>query len=128
MFKLSVLYWNVQGINKSTTYTSCNEFLDRKGIDIALIQETHIMASDIGKLDNSKYDVVSSSHSISRKNGVMILMRNTFNSNIAEQGNYSAGRISYIKGTLADKKMAFISAYAPNILDPSFYAQLTKKL
>ena len=57
----------------------------------------------------------------------MILMCNTFNFNIAEQGNDSAGRISYIKGTLADKKMAFISAYAPNISDPSFYAQLTKK-
>ena len=82
----------------------------------------------MGKLDNSKYDVVSSSHSTNRSKGVMILMRKTFNFNVAEQGNDSAGRIFYIKGTLADKKMAFISAYAPNISDPSFYAQLTKKL
>lgn len=86
------------------------------------------MTLDIGKLDNSKYDVVSSSHATNRTKGVMILMRKTFNFNIAEQGNDSAGRISYIKGTLADKKMAFISACAPNMSDPSFYAQLTKKL
>lgn len=59
---------------------------------------------------------------------MMILMRKTSNFNIAEQGNDSAGRISYIKGTLADKKKAFISACAPNMSDPSFYAQLTKKL
>uniref|UniRef100_A0A671TPG6 Endonuclease/exonuclease/phosphatase domain-containing protein n=1 Tax=Sparus aurata TaxID=8175 RepID=A0A671TPG6_SPAAU len=110
MLKLSILSWNVQGINKN-----------RKGIDIALLQETHIMTLDIGKLDNSKYDVVSSSHATNRTKGMMILMRKTFNFNIAEQGNDSAGRISYIKDTLADKKMAFISACCDMnaVLDPS---------
>ena len=83
-----------------------------------MLQDTHILSSDIGRFDNSKYDVVSSSHYFNRTKGVMILMRKTFNFNIDEQGNDSAGRISYIKGTLADKKMACWEPTLPTSLTP----------
>ena len=128
MAKINILSCNVQGINKNNKYNSCLEYLDRKRIDIALLQETHIMIQDMSKLENDRYIVVSSSSAINKTKGVLILISKKLKFNMIVNGNDSDGRITYVKCNLGDKDILLLSVYAPNTYEPTFYAQLTQIL
>lgn len=125
MVKVNVFSWNAQGLNNNIKYNSCLQYLDKKKIDIALLQETHIISQDINKLENNKYQIISSSSAANKTKGVLILISKKINLNIIEKGNDLTGRIAFAKILLYGKKILLLSAYAPNSYDPAFFDQLT---
>lgn len=47
MVKLSVLSWNIRGLqNSKIKSVKCLDYLNRKGADVAFIQETHLSSAD----------------------------------------------------------------------------------
>ena len=66
---LSILSWNVQGINEAKKRYSCLDVLNKKKIDIALLQETHLLQQDVTQVDNNIFKVVSYSTANNKTKG-----------------------------------------------------------
>lgn len=58
--------------NKQTTLL---DFLKRKGVDIPLIQESHLLSKDILRLANRNFHVIASSTTNTKSKGVAIVCR-----------------------------------------------------
>lgn len=128
MTNLSVISWNVQGLNRMTKRTACLEYIDSKHIDIALIQESHLTKESVNSFSNAKYEVVASSSADDKTKGVLVVIRHSLNINIIDTGNDMEGRIAYIKADISNLKVVFVSAYAPANYDKTFFSILTNML
>lgn len=84
----SVFSWNVQGIND---VKKCLDILKKKNVDAALLQETHILQQDIGKLENGDFKVVAHSSANNRTKGVVILFRSNLKVNVIKKGKDQEG-------------------------------------
>uniref|UniRef100_A0A3Q3G9N1 Endonuclease/exonuclease/phosphatase domain-containing protein n=1 Tax=Labrus bergylta TaxID=56723 RepID=A0A3Q3G9N1_9LABR len=125
MTSLSVLSWNVQGINRITKRTACLEYIDSKKIDIALIQESHLNKESVNNFSNSKYEEVASSSANDKTKVVLIVTRRSLDMNIIDSGNGTEGRIGFIKVVLANVRIVFVSAYALADYDKRFFKILS---
>lgn len=54
MSDLNIISWNVRGLNTPVKRTRCLEFLHRKAIAIALVQEAHLKEEDVSRFQNYK--------------------------------------------------------------------------
>lgn len=126
MAKLTILSWNLRGLNTDLKIASSLDIISRKGADIAMFQETHVVEKDICKVKDNNYRVVASSSANNKAKGVIILMRNSLKFHIVDKGNDQDGRIAYLKGNFAGEKIAFITCYAPNSYEPAFFCFLSK--
>ncbi len=62
MVRINILSLNVRGLNAPTKRTKVLDLLHRKKIDVAFLQETHLVASDNQRMQNRHYiPIVSSS-------------------------------------------------------------------
>lgn len=52
MVKLSVLSYNVRGLNVKVKRVKCLDLLRRKNVDVAFIQETHLRAEEVSRCQN----------------------------------------------------------------------------
>ncbi len=55
MHTLNILSLNVNGLNSAVKRTHVLEYLHRKSISCALIQETHLKQSDVARFQNKYY-------------------------------------------------------------------------
>ncbi len=55
MHTLNILSLNVNGLNSAVKRTRVLEYLHRKSISCALIQETHLKQSDVARFQNKYY-------------------------------------------------------------------------
>jgi len=69
MGDLSILVWNCDGLNIPHT------LLKRRRIDIALLQETHLLKKDSVSMANKFYHTIASSSTVSKSRGVAIVCR-----------------------------------------------------
>uniref|UniRef100_A0A672QA95 Endonuclease/exonuclease/phosphatase domain-containing protein n=1 Tax=Sinocyclocheilus grahami TaxID=75366 RepID=A0A672QA95_SINGR len=125
---LNVMSWNVRGLNSPIKRTKCLEFLKRKNISIALIQETHLKMSDIHRFQNRCYKCVVHSSASNKSKGVAILVDRKLGVTIDKCGKDSEGRFSYVAVTVHHLKICFASIYCPNIPDPNFFNAISLKL
>ena len=114
MANLTIISWNVGGINDLHKRTSCLDILKRKKVDLAMLQETHIMIQDINSLENDYFKVVSNSSADNKTRGVSILVRRSLKFQNLGKGNDPDGRTAYLKTSISGVKMAFVVTYAPN--------------
>ena len=128
MTDLNIMSFNVRGANIPHKRTSILEFLRKKSIDFALIQESHLLQQQANRLANKHYRVLTSSAAISRSKGVAILARRKLKLDILGCWSDDRGRISIAKIRFERKMIALVSVYAPNVLDKDFYNLLTKTL
>ena len=108
MTKLIVFSLNVCGLNTNLKIAECLDILSRKKVDIALLQETHIIEEDIHKIGNNIYKIAAYSSSTSKTKGVIILIRNNLKFHIVNKGNDLDGRIAYMQGAFCGKKIALV--------------------
>uniref|UniRef100_A0A672QA92 exodeoxyribonuclease III n=1 Tax=Sinocyclocheilus grahami TaxID=75366 RepID=A0A672QA92_SINGR len=120
--------WNVRGLNSPIKRTKCLEFLKRKNISIALIQETHLKMSDIHRFQNRCYKCVVHSSASNKSKGVAILVDRKLGVTIDKCGKDSEGRFSYVAVTVHHLKICFASIYCPNIPDPNFFNAISATL
>lgn len=78
------------------------------------------MTADIRGLADKHYHVVASSLSATKTKGVAVVARRNF--------KITEGRLTIVKTETCNRKIAFISAYAPNSFDRAFYDNLTNSM
>ncbi len=59
MHTLNILSLNVNGLNSAVKRTRVLEYLHRKSISCALIQETHLKQSDVARFQNKYYKLTA---------------------------------------------------------------------
>lgn len=127
MTELNILNWNSGGQNIPHKRVSTLGLLRRRKIDIALLQETHLLAGDVRRLADKNYHVIASS-SCTKTRGVAIVARRNLKFKIQDMWLDTVGRLAIAKVEVSGRKIAFISLYAPNVFDKSFYCSLTNTM
>lgn len=128
MSVVTVLSWNVRGLNSPSKRVCCLDILRRKRIDIALLQESHLLHTDVARMSNKYFKVAAYSSAKKKHNGTLIILRRKLNISILHTGADTSGRISHITVIIGGKKVTFVSVYAPAVFDSEFFVTLSKYL
>lgn len=128
MNHLTILSCNVQGLNFPHKRVSLLDFLRRKKVDIAFLQESHFLQKDITRINNKYFTVLASSSYDKKTRGVMIVAKCSLNLTKLGSGWHAEGRITFVKTIIEERKVAFVSIYAPNRFDNSFFELLNNML
>lgn len=122
------MLWNVRGLNSPVKRTKCLEFLKRKKISIALIQETHLRTTDIHRFQNRFYKCIAHSSATNRTKGVAILFNRKLGVKVEKTGSDDVGRLAHVCCTINSTKVCLASIYGPNTHDPSFLSTVSNTL
>ena len=128
MGDLSVLVWSCDGLNTPHKRASVLTLLHWRNIDLALLQETHLLSRDSGRIANRTYHTIVSSSAESKGKGVAIVCKGNLKMKVLDVWADTTGRIAVAKVELYGRKVAVISAYDPNKFDKTFYDTLTQKM
>lgn len=126
MTTLQLASWNTNGLNGPGKRTAYLDLLSNNHIDIAFIQESHLKATDVQRFANRQYYVAASASVDSKTTGALIVLKRSMSITILDEFGSEDGRISYIKTIIAGRKLAFMSVYAPNQFDPTFFTPLSE--
>uniref|UniRef100_A0A667XZT6 Endonuclease/exonuclease/phosphatase domain-containing protein n=1 Tax=Myripristis murdjan TaxID=586833 RepID=A0A667XZT6_9TELE len=125
MTRLILFSLNARGLNSPHKRVGLLDVLEREKVDIAMVSESHLLQRDIYSFHNRHYHVLSSSSTPNKTKGVLIVARRSLQfTNLGTGGDLEG--ITFIKTIIANRKIAFVSIYAPNSFDPNFYTQLTE--
>lgn len=75
MTALNLISVNARGLNIPHKRTTLLEFLCKKNIDFAMIQESHLLSKDAGQLANKVYHPIATSSSATKCKGVIVLCK-----------------------------------------------------
>ncbi len=104
------------------------EYLHRKSISCALIQETHLKQSDVARFQNKYYKLAAFSSAQNKTKGVLILVNRKLNLMIEHHGSDEKGRFVFIRCKIYNNRLALVSIYGPNETDSAFLTQISKTL
>ncbi len=128
MHTLNILSLNVNGLNSAVKRTRVLEYLHRKSISCALIQETHVKQSDVARFQNKYYKLAALSSAQNKTKGVLILVNRKLNLTIEHLGSDEKGRFVFIRCKIYNNRLALVSIYGPNEIDIAFLTQISKTL
>ncbi len=128
MHTLNILSLNVNGLNSAVKRTHVLEYLHRKSISCALIQETHLKQSDVARFQNKYYKLAAFSSAQNKTKGVLILVNRKLNLTIEHLGSDEKGRFVFIRCNIYNNRLALVSIYGPNETDSAFLTQISKTL
>lgn len=92
--------------------------------DIAFLQETHILNSDVIKLRRSWGGQVFHSSFNAKGRGTAILIRKSISFTSEKVISDSSGRYVIVTGRLLDRKVILVNIYAPNFDDSNFFSKV----
>lgn len=121
MTALNLISVNTRGLNIPHKRTTVLEFLRKKNIDFSMIQESHLLCKDVGRLANKFYHPIATSSAATKCKGVMILCKRKLKFNVIDSWVDDAGRIAIVKIQMDGKNIALISAYAPNAFNVTVF-------
>ncbi len=116
MHTLNILTLNVNGLNSAVKRTCVLEYLHRKSISCALIQETHLKQSDVARFQNKYYKLAAFSCALNKTKGVLILVNRKLNLTIEHLGSDEQGKFVFIRCKIYNR-LALVSIYGPNETD-----------
>ncbi len=128
MHTLNILSLNVNGLNSAVKRTRVLEYLHRKSISCALIQETHLKQSDVARFQNKYYKLIAFSCAQNKTKGVLILVNRKLNLTVEHIGSDEKGRFVFIRCKIYNNRLALVSIYGPNETDSAFLTQISKTL
>ncbi len=102
------------------------EYLHRKSISCALIQETHLKQSDVARFQNKYYKLAAFFCALNKIKGVLILVNRKLNLSIEHLGSDEKGRFVFIRCKIYNNRLALVSIYGPNETDSVFCVFLTQ--
>lgn len=120
--------WNVRGLNSPIKRTRCLEFLRRRKVSIALIQETHLTESSVQRFQNKYYKVVAHSCATSKSRGVLILAERKLQFKVLDNGSDQTGRFVYVLLSINYSKILLANVYAPNTHEDDFLPSISNSL
>ena len=100
-------------------------------VSTAFLQEMHLLSRDSGRMDNRFYQTIASSASSSvesKSKGAAIVYKRNLKIKVLDVWADTAGRLAVVKVELYGRKVAVISAHAPNKFAKTFYDTLTQKM
>ncbi len=106
MHTLNILSLNVNGLNSAVKRTRVLEYLHRKSISCALIQETHLKQSDVARFQNKYYKLIAFSCAQNKTKGVLILVNRKLNLTIEHLGSDEKGRFVFIRCKIYNNRLA----------------------
>lgn len=113
MGELNILVWNCGGLNAPHKRASALGLFKKKNVDIALLQETHLLKADTGRLANRFYHTVAFSSADSKTTGVSIVARRNLPVKVLSSCADDRGRIVIARVEFQTRKIPLVSAYAP---------------
>lgn len=125
---LKFLSLNVGGLNNPVKRVAVLNFLRSQGVQIAMLQETHLVDGDIQRLANRFFKVIAHSSAHNKTKGVAVICRRNLQFKFIDNWSDNSGRIAIAKVQIEHTDVAIISLYAPNVFDKSFFDQITKKV
>ena len=112
MAELSILSVNIRELKGPIKQAKFLDYLRRKNIDVALIQESHLKHTrkrDVNRLQNKYFKVAASSGDDTKTKGSIVLLSRKSALTVDKSSKDSSGRISYICTTIRSRKIAFVS-------------------
>ncbi len=109
MHTLNILSLNVNGLNSAVKRTRVLEYLHRKSISCALIQESHLKQSDVARFQNKYYKLAAFSSAQNKTKGVLILVNQKLNLTIEHLGSNEMGRFVFIRCKIYNNRLALVS-------------------
>ncbi len=102
MHTLNILSLNVNGLHSAVKRTRVLEYLHRKSISCALIQETQ---SDLARFQNKYYKLAAFSSTQNKTKGVLILVNRKLNLTIEHLGSDEKGRFVFIRCKIYNNRL-----------------------
>lgn len=122
---IKITSFNVNGVHNPIKRGKILSKLKKEKTHIALLQETHLNATEHAKLGRLGFKhVFSSSHVSGNKRGVAILIRSTVNYEHILDKKDKDGRYVLIKGKMDGSLVTLLNVYAPPNSDWSFYKRM----
>ncbi len=125
-YNFGIMNIHVNGLNSAVKRTRVSEYLHRKSISCALIQETHLKQSDVVRFQNKYYKLAAFSCALNKTKGVLILVNRKLNLTIEHLGSDEKGRFVFIRCKIYNNRLALVSIYGPNETDSAFLTQFPK--
>lgn len=125
---VNIVCWNVNGLNAPLKRTRILDFLRRKKVSVALIQESHLKAGDVQRFQNGRFKLIAHSCAQTKTKGVLILVDRRLSLSVDQVGDDGLGRFVYCKVRLNNVKVALASIYAPNVDDAAFLSDVSYTL
>lgn len=119
---------NVGGIHSPIKRKKILIYLKKMQIDVAYLQETHLLPPEVEKLNTMGWKVVASAPYSSKARGVVILIRNSIEFINHQVTPDPQGRYVIVDATLDHTRLILCNLYAPNTYSKEFFLQLVNKL
>uniref|UniRef100_A0AAZ1WZU0 Endonuclease/exonuclease/phosphatase domain-containing protein n=1 Tax=Oreochromis aureus TaxID=47969 RepID=A0AAZ1WZU0_OREAU len=103
---LSIMSWNVKGLNNAIKKNKILSFIKSKKCDIAFVQETHLLPQDSQKLSSGT----------SKSRGVATLIGKHLQFKCIQKSKDDAGRMMLMLCEIQGKVVILANVYAPNAL------------
>lgn len=125
---VKVVSWNINGCGNPMKRKKVLLYLKHKQVDIAFIQETHLLDEEAKKFKKDWVGHVYYSSFSSKRNGVLILVHKRLNFSMLKEYKDDNGRIICIEANINGGEVTLCNIYAPNKEDPSFFHGLNNIL
>lgn len=102
--------------------------MQKQRINIAFLQETHLVKSDTNHMSNCFFHVLACSSASNKSKGVAIICQRNLCFKVLDTWADNKGRITVAKVHIENRDVALVSIYAPNTFKKEFYEQITKVL
>ncbi len=122
---IKVALYNVNGILNPIKRSKIMSKMKKEGVDVILLQETHLMEKEHAKLKRNGYNqIFSASYKTGHRRGVAIIISGKISfEKISVMGDRE-GRYIMVKGKLEGEEVTFLNIYAPPGSDWRFYRQM----
>lgn len=123
MDKLTIISYNVRGLNHPIKRKKIFNQLKKMQCSIALLQETHLSENEHIKLKREWVNLVYSA-SNGKKRGVATLINRNLAFTAEKVIQDKTGRYVMVVGTVGGNEISLLNVYAPNEYDPTFFREI----
>lgn len=128
MASLKVGSFNVGGINSPAKRKKILLYMKKLSLDIAYIQETHLLPPEMEKLNTLGWKVLTSAPFTSKARGVAILTRNNLEVTLHSRVVDPSGRYVIADASVNQSRLVLCNIYAPNSYSKVFFLDIINKL
>uniref|UniRef100_A0A3P9LTX5 exodeoxyribonuclease III n=1 Tax=Oryzias latipes TaxID=8090 RepID=A0A3P9LTX5_ORYLA len=122
MNDLSLMSWNVKGLNNTVKRRKILSFIKSKKCNIVFIQETHLSSKAV--VSNHR----AADRGSTKSKRVTTLINKRLQIQCIKQSKDEAGRMLLMLCDKQGNKVILVNVYVPNVDDPSFFGLLENKL
>lgn len=115
---------NTGGLNAALKGTKIMTYIKNLNVNVMLLQETHLLRSEHGKLSRPLIGQIFHSQFNFKTRGIAKLIRKNVQFTSSNIITDPEGRYTLISGTLYQKPVVLASIYAPNWDDHSFFSSV----